>query len=561
MTDNFKEIGSLFGREGAGAGFAKQTDKESFTYAFAWPEGDTWATLTGYLNLDEQPEEYVRRVLQDGGFRSDWGNPDYDPIGDFKETAGDEYRIPLLKVLLREQLASRYEVANHFSTMNRARVELSAFIQNEGGAPLPEDALGTPEEQGIRAMLIATGEPPREVTLLPDKNGSTLKPLQALVGGNIETFDIAFGEGVSLYVNEEGLFTCPPNRAIFATEEMAKAGYLSQLDYSKAVDDIRHGITPGSYDISVESHDAHPAGTRSRRMHLQGMRPERITRTSDRTRSDKKLKDRMPHPIWERHLHKCEKEREVRMMKAEKGSEIITTICEYENSVAMPDNERLTYLDTCGIARLKDGNGNVKAQEAYANRCSEYLRFGHEVDLAACGAYSPYDALKVCDTPEIFLKTGFEQRPMLYTQKHLFQALTPKSDYNPHRHGFSIEQVKRFPELLASPVVLANSPTRDDVLLAILLATDAYDTPLIAGIKPDGTGNYGEREVETNMVLSVYSRQNFIRYFALLRDMDAFVFVSGRKIDALEDLSGLPLAGNCSGLDIDRILQRPKCLG
>lgn len=249
------------------------------------------------------------------------------------------------------------------------------------------------------------------------------------------------------------------------------------------------------------------------------------------------------------------------MMKAEKGSEIITTICEYENSVAMPDNERLTYLDTCGIARLKDGNGNVKAQEAYANRCSEYLRFGHEVDLAACGAYSPYDALKVCDTPEIFLKTGFEQRPMLYTQKHLFQALTPKSDYNPHRHGFFIEQVKRFPELLASPVVLANSPTREDVLLAILLATDAYDTPLIAGIKPDGTGNYGEREVETNMVLSVYSRQNFIRYFALLRDMDAFVFVSGRKIEALEDLSGLPLAENCSGLDIDRILQRPKCLG
>lgn len=229
-------------------------------------------------------------------------------INQNKETAGDEYRIPLLKVLLREQLESRYEVANHFPTMNRARVELSAFIQNEGGAPLPEDALGTPEEQGIRAMLIATGEPPREVTLLPDKNGSTLKPLQALVGGNIETFDIAFGEEVSLYVNEEGLFTCPPNRAIFATEEMAKAGYLSQLDYSKvvemgdfytvlngdivavgfdpetgesrsltdgelsrvegyftvisepgsgekAVDAIRHGMEPCGYDISVETHD------------------------------------------------------------------------------------------------------------------------------------------------------------------------------------------------------------------------------------------------------------------------------------------------------------------
>lgn len=223
MTDNFKEIGSLFGREGAGAGFAKQTDKESFTYAFAWPEGDTWATLTGYLNLDEQPEEYVRRVLQDGGFRSDWGNPDYDPIGDFKETAGDEYRIPLLKVLLREQLESRYEVANHFSTMNRARVELSAFIQNLGGAPLPADALGTPEEQGIRAMLIATGEAPREVTLLPDKNGSTLKSLRA---GRSRMERLPAWKGTSR----------PGSGA-------------------KAVDDIRHGITPGSYDISVESHD------------------------------------------------------------------------------------------------------------------------------------------------------------------------------------------------------------------------------------------------------------------------------------------------------------------
>lgn len=59
MTDNFKEIGSLFGREGAGAGFAKQTDKESFTYAFAWPEGDTWATLTGYLQ-GMRPERITR---------------------------------------------------------------------------------------------------------------------------------------------------------------------------------------------------------------------------------------------------------------------------------------------------------------------------------------------------------------------------------------------------------------------------------------------------------------------------------------------------------------------
>lgn len=43
------------------------------------------------------------------------------------------------------------------------------------------------------------------------------------------------------------------------------------------------------------------------------------------------------------------------MMKAEKGSEIITTICEYENSVAMPDNERLTYLERAASPALRMG--------------------------------------------------------------------------------------------------------------------------------------------------------------------------------------------------------------
>lgn len=245
-SEGFQEIGSLFGREGAGVGFAKQTDGESFTYAFAWPEGDTWATLTGYLNLDEQPEEYVRRVLQDGGFRSDWDNPNYDPIGDFKETAGDEYRIPLLKVLLREQLESRYEVANHFSTMSRARVELSAFIQNEGGAPLPEDALGTPEEQGIRAIF-ATEEMAKAgyLSQLDYSKVVEMGDFYTVLNGDIVAvgFDPETGESRSLTDGElsrvEGYFTV-----------ISEPG-----SGEKAVDAIRHGMEPCGYDISVETHD------------------------------------------------------------------------------------------------------------------------------------------------------------------------------------------------------------------------------------------------------------------------------------------------------------------
>lgn len=81
----------------------------------------------------------------------------------------------------------------------------------------------------MKGMLIPTNGNPVEIDIEVDEAGSTLHDLQRLVGGNIEPFDVIFGEGISLYVNEEGLFTCPPNRAVYATKGMEEAGYLSIL--------------------------------------------------------------------------------------------------------------------------------------------------------------------------------------------------------------------------------------------------------------------------------------------------------------------------------------------
>lgn len=74
----------------------------------------------------------------------------------------------------------------------------------------------------MKGMLIPTNGNPVEIDIEVDETGSTLHDLQRLVGGNIEPFDVIFGEGISLYVNEEGLFTCPPNRAVYATKGMGQ---------------------------------------------------------------------------------------------------------------------------------------------------------------------------------------------------------------------------------------------------------------------------------------------------------------------------------------------------
>lgn len=166
--------------------------------------------------------------------------------------------------------------------------------------------------------------------------------------------------------------------------------------------------------------------------------------------------------------------------------EVILTIREYENSVAMPEGERVTYLDPRGGVHLKDGDDKVPDYMGHAVKCAEYLRFGDEVDAVTCGEYPRSSAVKFCDTPELFVQAGFRPLPMLYTQRHLRDAIRPKSSYDPHRHGLTVEQMKRLPELMEHPVMLCDSPARDDTMLVVLRDVDCDDLPLIMAVRPMG---------------------------------------------------------------------------
>lgn len=101
----------------------------------------------------------------------------------------------------------------------------------DGRGPMAPQKGGTP----MKGVLIPTDGAPRPIDIQKDSDGSALSSLQQLVGGNIEAFSVIFGDGICVYVNEEGLYSCPPNRAVYATQGMEEAGYISQLDYDHAV--------------------------------------------------------------------------------------------------------------------------------------------------------------------------------------------------------------------------------------------------------------------------------------------------------------------------------------
>ena len=183
--------------------------------------------------------------------------------------------------------------------------------------------------------------------------------------------------------------------------------------------------------------------------------------------------------------------------------------------------------------------------------------FALEVDQALAGELSQYNALKVCDTPEILIQAGCQPLPMLYTQKHLRDAVHPKGK-NSHWHGLSVEQVKQLPELMQEPVVLFDSisPHNQRNMLVALLAVDQESMPIIVSLQANGTGTYDLEKVPTNFITSVYGRVNFAQYLERVTDANALLYWNEKKSQELFRVLGLPLPQCLERFDSDIIIHQ-----
>ena len=81
----------------------------------------------------------------------------------------------------------------------------------------------------IRGLLVPCGAKPRIV-----EYEHSLKNLQRFVEGNIELLPI-FGPDITCWVNEEGLYSCIPNRAVYADAWMEEQDFVSQFDFRHVV--------------------------------------------------------------------------------------------------------------------------------------------------------------------------------------------------------------------------------------------------------------------------------------------------------------------------------------
>ena len=121
--------------------------------------------------------------------------------------------------------------------------------------------------------------------------------------------------------------------------------------------------------------------------------------------------------------------------------------------------------------------------------------------------------------------------------------------------------MKRLPELMEHPVMLCDSPAREDTMLVVLRDVDCDDLPLIMAVRPDGRGYYRLARLRpTSSWLSTVGRTSPATSTTSSRPIGSFIMTEerGRELNALAKLHLLrPIVEP----DLNRtIIRCPQCI-
>ena len=183
--------------------------------------------------------------------------------------------------------------------------------------------------------------------------------------------------------------------------------------------------------------------------------------------------------------------------------------------------------------------------------------FAQQVDEALKGKTDRYSDLKVCDTPQILLDVGCKQLPMLYSQKHLREALKPKNNHT-HAHGLTIEQIKKIPTLISEPVMIFDSLTKSDSIVIVTSEIDNNNNPIITSVRPNGKGRYELENIDSNFVTSIYGRENFEKHINRVIITNNLLYCNKEKSQELFSVLGLQSSKGLNNLDSNIIIHKSQ---
>lgn len=221
--------------------------------------------------------------------------------------------------------------------------------------------------------------------------------------------------------------------------------------------------------------------------------------------------------------------------------------------IGLAENQLRPAVPNSSTSSITDSSGVVKSEKTFAEQINDVLN----------GVFPKYSNLKVCDTPQILVDIGCDRLPMLYTQRHLKDALHEKSPNNAHWHGLTLEQICNIPHLLESPAIIMDSlspnKSADKSIVICLNNVDNDNAPIIVSVKPNGQGIYEMENVSSNFITSIYGKENgFANYVERAAKSNNILFWDKEKSQALFSCQRLQLPEAINNLDSNVIIHQSR---
>lgn len=221
--------------------------------------------------------------------------------------------------------------------------------------------------------------------------------------------------------------------------------------------------------------------------------------------------------------------------------------------IGLAENQLHPAVPNSSTSSITDSSGVVKSEKTFAEQINDVLN----------GVFPKYSNLKVCDTPQILVDIGCDRLPMLYTQRHLKDALHEKSPNNAHWHGLTLEQICNISHLLESPAIIMDSlspnKSADKSIVICLNNVDNDNAPIIVSVKPNGQGIYEMENVSSNFITSIYGKENgFANYVERAAKSNNILFWDKEKSQALFSCQRLQLPEAINNLDSNIIIHQSR---
>lgn len=181
--------------------------------------------------------------------------------------------------------------------------------------------------------------------------------------------------------------------------------------------------------------------------------------------------------------------------------------------------------------------------------------FEEQVEKVRNNKWSGLNALYVGETSQILLDVGLDQLPMLYTKKHLEEAVKPKNDKK-HQHGLTYEQIKEMPNIIKEPAIILDSLSRNDSIVMISDILDNMGQPILVSIKINGSGMYNLKKVDSNFITSMYGRKGIEGFINEVVKKDAILYISNKKSHNLFSLAKVQFPRSLNKYDFDTIIRQ-----